>query len=275
MKFDYKRTCLDFLTPNAKLDFDFYVDKKGWDAVRKKQLSDELKLIVFAGREYYLEKIQYITKPFYEAFISHRLKIAEVLKSELVPPSSGTFIIHCGEGVVKTIFYTIENHEIGKYDATIMEFTKSRENDIVACSSCVQVQLDGKIMAYIGEGYYRSPDFMSLIGNNPNESKAASVIFYEFCHLVAFLKYCDTETKIIQPKERYRDDHKNKYINETNLPVEILDSRWFTTIVRSEGFGVRGHLRLQPYGPGRSMKRWIYIEDYEKSGYTIKSKIQQ
>lgn len=69
-----------------------------------------------------------------------------------------------------------------------------------------------------------------------------------------------------------RDKQKNKYFNETKSPIEILDSSWFTTIIRTEGFGVTGHFRLQPYGPGRTMKKWVYINDYEKHGYVRRAK---
>jgi hypothetical protein len=61
--------------------------------------------------------------------------------------------------------------------------------------------------------------------------------------------------------------------NETKYAVEILDSTWFTTIIRSEGFRVGGHFRMEPYGPGMAQKKLIWIEPFEKTGYTRKARI--
>jgi hypothetical protein len=67
--------------------------------------------------------------------------------------------------------------------------------------------------------------------------------------------------------------HRNeKYVNETALPIEILDSTWFTTIVRSEGFSVGaetgGFFRWQRFGPGSSQRKIIWVAPFEKKGYT-------
>lgn len=39
---------------------------------------------------------------------------------------------------------------------------------------------------------------------------------------------------------------KEKLRNNIPFDVKIMDSTWFTTICRNEGFKVRGHFRLQP-----------------------------
>jgi hypothetical protein len=90
--------------------------------------------------------------------------------------------------------------------------------------------------------------------------------------LPVFLKYCPIETKFVNGGRR--DHHAGqKYVNETGYPIEILDSTWFTTIIRSEGFKVGGHFRMQPYGPGMKERRLQWIEPFEKTGYTRKAKI--
>jgi hypothetical protein len=52
-----------------------------------------------------------------------------------------------------------------------------------------------------------------------------------------------------------------------------LDSTWFTTIVRSEGFKVGGHFRMQPFGKNLSDRKLIWISPFDKNGYTRKAKI--
>jgi hypothetical protein len=92
---------------------------------------------------------------------------------------------------------------------------------------------------------------------------------------VCFCKYCEIETKVVAPQ---RKEHHagEKYKNESKSSVEILDSTWFTTIVRSGAFTVGeetgGFFRWQPYGPGQTKRRLQWIMPFEKDGYTRKAK---
>jgi hypothetical protein len=81
---------------------------------------------------------------------------------------------------------------------------------------------------------------------------------------------CPIETKIVAKGKKIAHG-RQEYFNKTALPVEILDSTWFTTIVRREGFQVSGHFRLQPVGPERSERKLIWIDRYEKGGYVRKA----
>jgi hypothetical protein len=87
-----------------------------------------------------------------------------------------------------------------------------------------------------------------------------------------FMQYVEIETKVINPQKK--DKHIGvKYLNETNHKIEILDSTYFTTISRTEGFGVSGHFRFQPFGTNRSDRKLIWISPFEKTGYTKVAKI--
>ena len=82
-----------------------------------------------------------------------------------------------------------------------------------------------------------------------------------------FTKYAEIETKTLPPHKVIKDV-ECKYVNDTKLKVNILDSKWFTTLVKSDGFNVRGHFRFQPYGEGMIKRKLIWINEFEKSGYT-------
>lgn len=93
------------------------------------------------------------------------------------------------------------------------------------------------------------------------------VVFY------MFKSYACVETKIIEPHSRIKDIGC-KYINETSLPITYLDSKWFTNLVRSGAFKVRGHFRLQPKkADGVWTRELIWINDFLKTGYTSPAKI--
>lgn len=87
-----------------------------------------------------------------------------------------------------------------------------------------------------------------------------------------FASYAQVETKELLPKIKIKDS-TGKYLNETSKNITYLDSKWFTTLVKSEGFLVRGHFRLQPKKKdGVWTKELIWIDSFEKEGYTAPAK---
>jgi hypothetical protein len=88
-----------------------------------------------------------------------------------------------------------------------------------------------------------------------------------------FKTYAQVEIKIIPPNSKVKDIDC-KYVNDTKLKLTYLDSKWFTDLVKSEGFNVRGHFRLQPKKEnGRWTKELIWILGFKKTGYTAKARI--
>jgi len=88
-----------------------------------------------------------------------------------------------------------------------------------------------------------------------------------------FKSYAQVETKHLPPNSKTKDIDC-KYINDTSLPITYLDSKWFTNLVKSDAFKVRGHFRLQPKKEnGRWTKELIWINEFTKQGYTSKAKI--
>lgn len=91
--------------------------------------------------------------------------------------------------------------------------------------------------------------------------------------ILYFKKYASVE--IIESKANSKNTFAGcKYLNETDLDIEYLDSKWFTTLVKSEGFKVRGFFRLQPKKKnGEWTKELIWIDEFEKQGYNRKAGI--
>lgn len=56
-------------------------------------------------------------------------------------------------------------------------------------------------------------------------------------------------------------------VNYYPFGIRKIDMRYITTIIRDEEFGVRGHWRMQPYGPRRKQRRLTYISPFVKHGY--------
>lgn len=51
--------------------------------------------------------------------------------------------------------------------------------------------------------------------------------------------------------------------------------KWFTNLIVSGAFGVSGHLHWYYYGPGKKEKKLIWVDEYQKQGYTRKAKVKQ
>jgi hypothetical protein len=85
-----------------------------------------------------------------------------------------------------------------------------------------------------------------------------------------FIKNCEIETKVLQPKEKHRQEGI-KYYNESKSPITILNCNWFTNLVRDIPFSVKGHFRWQPCGEKLQRRKLIWIEEFEKSGYNRKA----
>jgi hypothetical protein len=100
-----------------------------------------------------------------------------------------------------------------------------------------------------------------------NDARMTVLILFEL-----FKQYAEIENVNLPPKKVKRIC-QNKYHNDTPFNISHLDSKWFTNLVQSNEFGVRGHFRLQPYGTERHQKKLIWINDFIKHGYTSKARI--
>jgi hypothetical protein len=259
MRFNDKHTCIEFITNG--IPEDFVLLRRAWPEAKRIQYKTELREtfpgVVFGDR------IQYITQPFYEAYSKHKNKMIDVLKTESIGDATGTFIIRASDGVTKTMFYAIQ-HQISpmKLNFLYYEFSRSSKNNYTALGAAMQYISGREEM-----NYHIADEYVDKLGEDCKELMIAELLM-----MACFLKFCPVETKILKPKEKLREFNV-KYFNETKFNIEILDSTWFTTLVKSEGFGVRGHLRLQPYGPGMMQKKFIWIDSFEKTGYERKAKV--
>lgn len=92
--------------------------------------------------------------------------------------------------------------------------------------------------------------------------------------LKLFKTHAKVETKYIAPGDKVFTP-QIRCNNYTKTGFTYLDSKWFTNLVRSDGFKVKGHFRLQPCKNERGewTREIIWINDFQKEGYTHKAKI--
>jgi len=93
--------------------------------------------------------------------------------------------------------------------------------------------------------------------------------------LLVFMDYAEVQEKIVKAGTKNRGiSKKSGDSNLSDFNVIRLDSTYFTRIYREEGFSVSGHFRLQSYGEGLKYRKLIYINPFEKTGYTRRAKIE-
>jgi hypothetical protein len=193
-----------------------------------------------------------------DAFAKGGELISNTLREESIK-QSGTLILPMPEKIMLTIFYEI---------------------DYKAGRGAIKSNLNGLMIAFLQKKDVPGPHlyFCNQFENNFRTSyfsaendldEGHQIAFY--IGLILFPNFCEVETKLVPPGTKSSCRFEN-YINDTELPIEILDSTWFTTIVRSEAFTVGGKdggfYRWQRFGPGLSEKKIIWVPAFEKKGYT-------
>jgi hypothetical protein len=86
--------------------------------------------------------------------------------------------------------------------------------------------------------------------------------------IMAFVELGDIEILELQGgKNNGGKKNEDKITNTSKNTVYVVDSSWNKIIIRTTGFAVRGHYRLQPCGEGMIDRKLIWISAFEKSGY--------
>ena len=196
--------------------------------------------------------IDIVSMPFIQAAWQNREKIMtnETLHAILKDGDlSGTLIV--GGYITLYWFHLMDNDDIG-------------HKTLTCCN---------EHLISINDGYGKylvKRDYKDKLGQ---DIKADSYDYYPiFFHL--FKKYATVETVDALMNKKVKAPDGEKVLNESGFDMTYTDCSWFRTIIRKEGFMVRGHFKMQPYK--NEQKEWdyklIYIEPYQKHGYTRTAK---
>lgn len=258
MRINYKNTALSFLEK-----FDEEINIPTGHVPMTKEQDRAFGLSVMEGlrqsADLFKNNIQVVSEPFMEAYNKGKHKLADIFDKEEVC-ESGTLIWSFGSWT-HTTFYSINTsgfNDDWKCEYLMIQFSKHSHNDFKSIDVCVSAT-EKEEKTFIWNEHYK---------NGFNNSYYMSFLV----SFILFKKYVELETKMLPPNKK--EKHVGiKYLNETKYNVEILDSTWFTTIVRSEGFEVSSHFRFQPCGRNMSDRKLVWIKSFEKTGYTRRAKI--
>lgn len=259
MKMSDRNTALHLLTDN---DFEITVNNPENESL---EVSNFFNQEFEDFRQTFARKIQYICKPFMDAFNLAGKKKAFRFCREPVA-QSGTFIMPSLSSGQLTVFYNISGTPDAKgewlVDCTIVAIFNYRDLS------------KPLLAAFIRRG--RTLDTTYVDKNMLQAGLTPENLIDRVLCLNIFMKYCEVETKIVPPgKKAFKANQK--YVNDTKSPIEVLDATWFTTFIRSEEFTVGadtgGFFRLQPCGKDNKDRKLIWISPFKKHGYTRKAKV--
>ena len=135
----------------------------------------------------------------------------------------------------------------------IMEYVITKEGDYMRF--IYNDYKRGRIMYSFENSFFRSlPD---------DEYKE---YFNRALKVLIMKRYGKVETYTIEGREQRRVGN-NYVVNKAPFPIHRLDGSWFKTIIRTNGFGVKGHWRLQACGKGWKEHKLIFISGFQKHGY--------
>ncbi len=266
MKISYKNTALGLIDDPDNFNFAF-PDPDITPKLSKPELR-KFGMSIIQGapslKELCGNNIQFVSKSFFETFAKNSDKLKSICTKEPIEDSGIIILGGHSDGYTHwhTWYYYInagfDDNGEWELESLFMDFSKHKNADMCALDVFSSLSKeDAKEL--IWDGYVK-------------DGRDAAYWNALLLRFIFFRKYCDLDVKVIPATKK--DKHIGvKYINETNRNITVLDSTWFTTLVKTGAFSVSGHFRWQPYGPGNSLRKLIWISDFEKEGYTRAAKV--
>lgn len=275
-----KQRCKAFINTSDYLDIlPCYVADKSESAMNTVQaVKESLKEEISAGvqADYYRDKNIYYLSPTFMAAVMHAIP----QMNQLLMDNDVMSDVH--EDCVM-ILPSSQSH------GTILEFSTDKDGHHRMTRSMKGVLTEFYMYDITkndnGRGGFNMSCYLNMEDGDMANTSVRNLSGWYI--ILLFKKYANIEQYLIKagekqfmevdfsPIECKTPEHKAK--NEAGINVIVLDSLWYTTICREEGFMVSGHFRLQPCkdSMGHWTRKVIYIAAYEKHGYHRQARIRQ
>jgi hypothetical protein len=218
---------------------------------------------------YMSSNIRYLTEKLVDARENSENKLISIMPArQNGKPCYGVFIYKQGGALFTCFYYS---------DYSACEFDKEGNSINNVSPKVAYIQfIDDKLSLIIAtEQSEEGLDFFDAITplapKEITEGRCIPLDGMDICLEFDFLlDHVEIETKHLQPKSKIKG-FGTSYLNLTTNNIKVIDSRWFTNLIKSDAFKVRGHFRFQPCGLNLSSKKLIWINDFQKTGYTSKA----
>jgi hypothetical protein len=154
----------------------------------------------------------------------------------------------------------------------IYQHFKAGSQKIETCYFLFSLEGIAVAMYVDNDDFHQFAWISSIVGLTPgiNSEEAKNWIHMRMVDAIIvfmFKSYAEVETKLLPSKTELKTVHCH-YRNLTKLNMTYLDSKWFTNLVQSDEFKVRGHFRFQACGKDFQERKLIWIDEFKKKGYT-------
>jgi len=114
---------------------------------------------------------------------------------------------------------------------------------------------------------------LDLYNNGIHFNEIFTESFERIIQIITFIELGDIEVIELEGgRNNGKTNKQGKITNGGDCKVYVVDSSWNQLIIRTTGFAVKGHFRLQPCGVGMFDRKLIWISAFEKHGYVRRPK---
>ena len=91
--------------------------------------------------------------------------------------------------------------------------------------------------------------------------------------MMCFIFLSETEEIVVNGGQKWGSKKSSaRLLNDLDIPITVVNSKWNVTSIRTEGFAVSGHFHIYHTGPGRTIPKMLWVDPFEKHGYTRRAK---
>lgn len=243
------------------------IDKDRMDDILKGKTKNKIENIIY--KDFMVEKSKHSMRTVWNIFLEKDVRKLVLTEKCLDLISTMKLDKSVRYDFLKTLPNRIDLISLDKHNCVLYKKTESRVL-VIFCNSMVSgvdsVRVGKKFLDIdlLNEHHYTSniSDIDCVDDNLDIE------IYSRFVQIVSFIELGNTNFKIVPPKDKVGNFMKNNECrNLTKKEFIVVDTDWNDISIRMEGFPVKGHLRLQRCGVGRTEFKVIYIQPFMKHGY--------
>lgn len=204
-------------------------------------------------------EVEFLTIPFYNIIAIHKLPMAELLPK--LANHKGILLFSTSQ-----LFYQVNNK-----DFQLIHYDGNQP----------LLKLHGTIKEKGACEYYEDETFFNRSLLQPDQIQKDNAYIYVYAGILfrylCFKQFAELEIYRISTDKTHgyqakRTIGSEQYQSEFRFPVKIIDSKYIRTLIRTGQFKVRGFFRLQPFGPGLSKVKLIWIAEHLRNKHNILKK---
>jgi hypothetical protein len=220
--------------------------------------------------------------PAYDGSNGHPLESKVKSASELISPLNQRAYLITGSIWELLVKIKLKRKDNGHHDWTVFNHIKEQKVTLIfprtnmlfrvsVASNCIYMSyVMLQDMAEVKFHFFYANKDGTLSENfDDNRVGAIEDTLYR---LLCFFWLTQNDEVVLKPGEKKGTRKQGKLVNQMTIPITVVNSRWNTTVKVEGDFDVSAHFALRRCGVAFSETRLVYIDTYQKHGYTRNAK---